>query len=639
MIKILDSSVADRIAAGEVIERPVSVVKELVENSVDAGASAITVEIKRGGTEYIRVTDNGSGISREDTGRAFLRHATSKIEKAGDLDSLTTLGFRGEALASIAAVSRTQLITKTAGEKTGTMITIEGSVPTGTEAVGCPDGTTIIVRDLFYNTPARRKFLSTQAAESGRISGLVTRLAMAYPGIRFRMISNENILFSTRGAGSRSDVIMTVRGRAESAALIPVSGGDGTISVEGYVSGPGESRPNRSGQIFFVNGRDVDSEVIRKGLEAPYKERLFSGRYPAGYLFMEVPAGGLDVNIHPNKKQVRFDDEKRVTEVIKEAVGAALATKDAAPALDISRAGSVRENAAGGYKDRRGGTPEKGEENRDLTGADTGSAQKGGTAGGAARAAGHPGNDSGYGPGNGQGRIKKKAPAGEKEDVKSLLTTFRDDNRRAAETLREEIRAGSGPRDDERFIFSSLEVIGTAFSTYIICQDDENIYLIDQHAAHERVNFEEFKRIGESGEDVSQRLLTPFTLACRREDTDWIKPLSGIGFEIEDFGPGTYIVRGIPMMLDIQQSKDFLSDYLAAADDQEDFENVRARETVALKACKASVRAHDVLKDEEIRALLNDLDKCENPYSCPHGRPTFIRLSLRDIRKRFGRKK
>ena len=624
MIRVLEKSVADKIAAGEVIERPVSVVKELVENSIDAGASLIVVEIKKGGIDYIRVTDDGCGIPKDDTERAFLRHATSKIERAEDLDSLFTLGFRGEALASIAAVSRTDLITKTKEEKTGTDISIEGSDVVAARSVGCPDGTTITVSDLFYNTPARRKFLSTQAAESTKVTALITRMAMAYPDIKFRMISNGNVLFSTRGTGDRLDAIITIFGRSDARNLIAIDHEEDGIKVTGYVSGPGQSKANRSGQIFFVNGRDVESKIVQKGLESAFKERLFDGRYPIGYLFIDVDAAALDVNIHPNKKQVRFDDEKKVMEVVTHAVSRALETREAAPEIfpEIpettatpakteassakTEAAPVRESAAEKpayqIKNRPSFTGRV-RDNRDITQIYTANANK-------------------------------KA---EQVDVKELLSTFRKENERAVTEIEQEAKRIEETKSSQRFSFASLSVVGVIFNTYILAQDEDTFYLIDQHAAHERVFFEEFRARMEKGADMTQQIMLPFTASGGLEPGPWMEQLRLMGYDIEEFGPRTYIVRGIPTVFDTDQAEQFLKDFIDTYEDPADFESTVVRDKLALRACKAAVKAHDILKDEEISRLLTDLDSCSEPFSCPHGRPTYIKMTLSELERRFKR--
>ena len=329
MIKVLDKNVADKIAAGEVIERPISIVKELVENALDAGADNLVVEIKNGGKTYIRVTDNGCGIPCEEVETAFLRHATSKIETASDLDAIDTLGFRGEALASIAAVTRTELVTKTADRKTGTRLVLHGGAVILKEQTGCPDGTTIVITDLFYNTPARLKFMKTDSAESGLIIDFISQMALAYKNVKFRLINNGKILFSTLGDGNRLNTILRVYNDVDARNMVPVSFKEDGIEIEGYISTPAFSKTTRGSQIFFVNGRVVSSKVIERGVTAGYKERLFEGRYPVTYLFLHVDPHTIDVNIHPNKREVRFDHETLVTDFISRAIRDALSTKDA----------------------------------------------------------------------------------------------------------------------------------------------------------------------------------------------------------------------------------------------------------------------------------------------------------------------
>ena len=597
MIRLLEKNVAGKIAAGEVIERPISVVKELVENSIDAGSSDIVVEIKKGGTEYIRVTDDGMGIAEEEAELAFMRHATSKIEKAEDLDALTSLGFRGEALASIAAVSRTELITKTREQKTGIKLSIEGSQVTDKEKIGCPDGTSIIVGDLFFNTPARRKFLKSQAAEAASIIEFVTRMALAYPDIKFRMINNDAILFATRGNGSRFDAIITVSGRKESSKLLEVYGESQGMKLTGFISGPGESRANRKEQIFFVNGRNVDSKVIEKGINKAYKERLFEGRYPICYLFIEVEPDTLDVNIHPNKREIRFDDNERVSEFIEETLKNALLSQDSIPEI---AAGRISEPA-------KSEIPE----------------------------------------------YKKEEKYSEQIDVKNILSTMRenenishDSNIFVKETpstyesnkiIEKETVIEPAPVIHKGLDFSELQVIGVLFETYILASLDDEFYLVDQHAAHERVFYEKLTDRMERRDTFSQEIMIPITFDCSWEGTDWIEPLLDFGYVIEPFGPGIYAARAIPDFFDQSGAETFLKDYVAALDDDMDFESSELKDMLATRACKSAVKGGDVLSKPEISALMEDLSKCRNPYSCPHGRPTFIKMSRYEIEKRFKR--
>ncbi|MCF0144630.1 MAG: DNA mismatch repair endonuclease MutL, partial [Firmicutes bacterium] len=333
MIKILEKSVADKIAAGEVIDRPVSIVKELVENALDSGADQITVEIREGGKSYIRVTDNGCGIEADDVETAFLRHATSKITTEKDLDSIGTLGFRGEALASICAVARVELITKTADAKTGRRVIVENSRTVENKPTGCPEGTTITVRDLFFNVPARHKFLATDASESRRIIDFLSRIALSYPDVRFNVINGSKTVFTTSGRGNVLSNIISIYGNDIGKDLIPVEEAAGGFTLKGFVSSPGTTLSSRSRQIFCVNGRIISSSVMERALDKAYRERLFSGRFPVAFLFLAMPPEKLDVNIHPTKKEVRFDDNAEVEDFVEMAVSQALKGKESIPAI------------------------------------------------------------------------------------------------------------------------------------------------------------------------------------------------------------------------------------------------------------------------------------------------------------------
>ncbi|MGI6204016.1 MAG: DNA mismatch repair endonuclease MutL [Anaerovoracaceae bacterium] len=603
MIRILDKNTADKIAAGEVVDRPVSTVKELVENSIDAGASSVIVEIKNGGKTYIRVTDDGSGIDSSEVEKAFMRHATSKIINADDLDHIETLGFRGEALASIAAVSRVELITKTKEEKAGTKLEIAGGRVTGKTGIGCADGTTVVVRDLFYNTPARLKFMKSDAAESGLITDLVQHIALCFPSLKVRMINNGNILFSTQGRGDRLNTIMTLTSRKTAESLIPVSAGSEDISVEGYVSGPGESRPSRRGQIFFVNGRSVKSKVIEKAVNSAYKERLFEGRHPIAYIFLTIKPSLVDVNVHPNKREVKFHNDKSVEQFISSAVADALTEKSAVPELRPRETAhekqkSMRTNVSGGGK-------------HSFSSKNTAPASS-------------AGEDFGF---------------DEQVDIKNILSTFKKE----AETAREDVETfrsdrESRPESEGPFDFRELDYRGVIFGTYILATDDDYLYFLDQHAAHERVNFEKLKDQFERTEKHKQQIMIPITVSAGFREENWIGPLSEMGFDIEEFGPDTYAVRSIPLFMDISEAELFVNDYIDSISDDTDFESRDVVLSIASKACKASVKAHDTLKEEEIQGLINDLAACENPYSCPHGRPTFIRIGKYDIERRFKRK-
>ncbi len=627
MIRVLDKAIADKIAAGEVVERPVSIVKELVENSIDAGANSVTVEIKKGGKSYIRVTDNGCGIHREEAERAFLRHATSKISSVKDLDAIETLGFRGEALASIAAVTMCELITKTADSKTGTRFTIRGGVPVRTEQTGCPNGTTIVITDLFYNTPARLKFMKSDSAESGLIIDFVSQIALAYKDIRFCLINNGKVLFTTQGDGNRLNTIIRIYHDVDAKNMVPVSYSENGLSLEGYISTPAMSKTTRGSQIFFVNGRVVNSKVMEKGVTAGYKERLFEGRYPVAYLFLEVDSGTLDVNIHPNKREVRFDDEALISDFISRGIRQALATKeavvDAGNLFNGEKGEAYAENIKGNFKENR----------RDIF--------------------------------SSQNFVEnsRRSEVREQVDIKSLLSTLRnnepvavkdeapaagkeapatempDNLDIAAEPARTEIEIALPAA--RPFDITEIKVTGVLFDTYITATDEDNFYLIDQHAAQERIFYEKLVAEYDAAEKMRQPLLTPLiintSLSAAHDKDGWLKALDAMGFTIDEFGPDTYRVPEIPMFMELSEAEDFINNFIENIHTSTDFRNTVVVDKLIMMSCKAAIKAGDRLSAMEVRALINELAKCVNPFSCPHGRPTFIKLTRYEIEKMFKR--
>jgi DNA mismatch repair protein MutL len=600
MIRILEKNVADKIAAGEVVDRPVSIVKELIENSIDAGAGSIIVEIRKGGKSYIRVTDDGSGIYSGEAELAFMRHATSKISAAEDLDSIETLGFRGEALASIAAVSRVELITKTENEKMGLKLCIEGGQITEKTGIGCPDGTTIVVRDLFYNTPARLKFIKTDSAESGLITDLVSHIALAYPDLRVRMINNDHILFATQGRGDRLNAIMTLTSREFGSKLIPLKAEGGGMEIEGYVSGPGESKSSRRGQIFFVNGRTVNSKIMEKAVSRAYRERLFDGRYPIVYLFLEVEPDKVDVNVHPNKKEVKFHDDAAVEDFICAAVTEVLKQKEAVPKLEKKQKPFTRQNSEKNILNRQNENNENNIKNKTS-------------------------------------RKPEIFEQPKQVDIKSVLSTYKEETSKITEEI-EDFKTEIDKIQAEPFDFRELDYRGSIFGTYILATDEEYLYLLDQHAAHERIYYEKLMDQFSASEKYKQEIMVPITVTSYMNDPDWMEPLGKMGFDIEEFGPNTYAVRAVPTFFGLTEAETFVNDYIDSVNEHTDFTSRDVISGIASRACKSAVKAHDMLKDEEIRRLIDDLAKCSNPYSCPHGRPTFIKIGKYDIERRFRRK-
>lgn len=608
MIRILDKSTADKIAAGEVVERPLSVVKELVENSIDAGAKKIAVEIKNGGKSYIRVTDDGCGIAADECEKAFMRHATSKIINAEDLNSISTLGFRGEALASIAAISRTELLTKTKESKTGSKLIIEGGQIIENTPVGCPDGTTMVIRDLFFNTPARLKFMRADSAESSSVIEFVTDIALAYPDIRIQMINNDKILFATNGRGNRGQTIATLTSSILADKLIPFIYEEEGITVEGYVSGPGESRSSRKNQVFFVNGRVIDSKVIEKGINRAYSDRLFEGRFPICYLFITVSPERMDVNIHPNKRQVRFYDEDAIINTVRKGIITALDSEEAVP--------TIKEKAKPYNKiENKNDNPK---EVRDVV--DINSLL------------------SNYEQTKESNKTIFEQNTVETPKEKEIVETQEQIKIAVQDEISKPIFTVTEPK---RFDFSSLQIHGQFFGTYIQLSDEETIYFIDQHAAHERIFFEKLMNQFQSREKHRQPLLIPITFEVSHADKEredlWLTVLEDMGFSLDEFGPLSYRVSEIPMFMSMSEAEDFLSDFTDGIGTYEDIRDNKTLDKIATRACKAAVKANDYLSKEEIKQLITDLDKCNNPFSCPHGRPTFIKITKSDLEKRFKR--
>lgn len=615
MIRVLEKSVADKIAAGEVIERPVSIVKELVENAIDSGADSIVVEIKNGGKSYIRVTDNGCGIPRDEVETAFLRHATSKIEKAADLNSIDTLGFRGEALASIAAVTHTELVTKTQEEKIGAKVLIHGSEVLSKGGTGCPDGTTIIITDLFYNTPARQKFLKSDSAESGQIIDLMSQIALAYPAIRFRFINNGNVIFSTTGKGDMLNTILSVYKLSEYRDLVPVGFSDEWGTITGYISKPSLSKTTRRSQIFFVNGRVVSSKVIERGVTEGYKERLFDGRYPVAFLFIHTDPARLDVNIHPNKREVRFDNEGEIVELVSTAIKEALGTKSAV--IEVKNPFKEEKSSPAEVSEKR-------ENQVDIkqilsTKRDVPKVEE-------AQVAFEP----------------KREPAENaeaKEPVKAVQTAAPAPECKPA--IQEKAQISIEKPHLQPFDFDELKLTGAIFGTYITAVDEKNFYLIDQHAAHERIFYEKLVSEYLASEKLRQPILMPIiievSLAVKENEYDWLDSLAEMGFAIEEFGQNSYVIREIPTFMDLTEAEEFVKVYIDNITEGTNLNNTVIINKLITKSCKSAIKAHDYISMEEMKALISQLKLCRNPFSCPHGRPTFVKFSQYEIEKMFKR--
>ena len=599
MIKVLDKHIADKIAAGEVIDRPVSIVKELVENAVDAGADSITVEIHDGGRTYIRVTDNGCGIPGEEAELAFTRHATSKIATEQDLNSIETLGFRGEALASICAVARVELITKTTDSNSGRRIVAESSQILENTATGCPDGTTVTVRDLFFNVPARHKFLASDASEARKVIDFVSRMALSYPDVRFSMINGKSRVFTTSGKGNILANIINIYGKDIGTGLIPVEKTSETMgfTLKAHISSPDNTLPSRSRQIFCVNGRIIASSVLERAIDRAYEGRLFKGRFPIAFIFLAMPADKLDVNIHPTKKQIRFDNNSEVEDFVTEAIRDALMGERAVPEITKTSAE----------------LPKPMTETVQPTFMNDGGLE--------------------------YTTEKPKEEPQEQVDIKSFLTTMRHEVEQAEVTPEP---TESKPEEvNKPFDFEDLTVVGAVFNTYILAQDDDCFYMIDQHAAHERVFYEKLMAQYNASEKFSQQMLMPLSFSVSSDvsatEEAWIDDVRAMGYDIEFFGNNTYIVREIPAFMEMTEAEDFLKDLFNEFSERPDLTNHSTLEKIITRSCKSAVKGGDVLDDREIKALLEQLKACDNPFSCPHGRPTFIKMTRYELERLFKR--
>ncbi len=611
-INVLPKSIAELIAAGEVVERPASVVKEAVENSIDAGARHITVEIQRGGITFIRITDDGCGIASEDVPTAFMRHATSKIKAADDLDAIATLGFRGEALAAAAAVSRVELFTKTESEPYGTHYKIEGGVEALNEETGCPEGTTLIIRDLFYNTPARMKFLKKDASEGTAVSAVVEREALAHPEVSFKLIRDGKLTLSTSGDGKLQSAIYSVLGREFSKTLIPVKGESGGIAVDGFVCRPVYCRASRAYQFTFLNGRYVHSGTVTAACEQAYKNSAMVGKFPAFVLNVKVPHEAVDVNVHPAKTEIRFSDERRIFDAVHYAVKNAILSGDIRPEIELN-------------------TPKK------QTFVHMSAEQYRQTA--------------------------VKLPAEEPKVAKPQETPVRLNEDSTPFFLRKEFIEAAKAREEKKAFTAppapqpqevkvpertintpqeytpekEIRLIGEAFSTYIIVEQGESIYLIDKHAAHERILFNNLKK---TQAIETQALLTPITVKLDGEEyTAVLSNLSlfeSAGFELEDFGNETILVRAIPAALSSQDVVSVVTNAAALAKRGEASLDV-LDDIFHTVACKAAIKAGFITSREEMlhlaRKTLGDMDV----MYCPHGRPVAFKIKHSELQRHFGR--
>ena len=670
-IQVLDQSTINQIAAGEVVERPASVVKELMENAIDAGSTAITVEIRQGGIGFIRITDNGCGIKKEELPLAFLRHSTSKIRTAEDLLTVSSLGFRGEALSSIAAVSQVELITKTSGSLTGSRYRIEGGEEKGLEEIGAPDGTTFISRNLFFNTPARRKFLKTETTEGAHVADLVEKIALSHPEISIRLIVNNQSRLHTSGNHNLKDIIYTVYGREIAANLLPVEVSNGIVKISGFIGKPVIARGNRNFENYFINGRYIKSGLVSKAIEDGYKSYMMQHKYPFTLLHLTVEPEFIDVNVHPSKMELRFKDGENMYRVICQAVVDALSGKELIPNVSLmsereERELEKKETAAAGnpipgsgmsepVKNARGPEPfehrrmeamgireerpvygEKKQKSewilppkpltRELP-PERAQAQQPNETGAAVMPAAleekAPETTGAALAAKKAVPAEKEVPLAEKEALPKQMEMF--DNRLLSETARKRHR-----------------LIGQVFETYWLVEYDGSLYIIDQHAAHEKVLFEKNFASLKTREYTSQLVSPPIILTLSLQEADLLKRhmkvFTDIGFEIEPFGGNEYAVRAVPDNLFSLAKKDLLMELIDGLSDESMGKNVESiYDRIATMSCKAAVKGNNELSFAEADKLIDELLKLENPYNCPHGRPTIVAISKYEMEKKFKR--
>lgn len=646
-IALLSQETIDKIAAGEVVERPSSVVKELVENAIDAGATAITVEIKEGGISLIRITDNGCGIPREEVPLAFLRHSTSKIRSAEDLLCVHSLGFRGEALSSIAAIARVEMITKTADALTGTRYLIEGSKEISNEEIGAPDGTTFLVRDLFYNTPARRKFLKTAQTEGTYISDMLEKLALSHPDISFKYINNNQTRLHTSGNGNRKDLIYHIYGREIAAALLEVHYEGEFFSLSGYIGKPVINRGNRNYENYFINGRYIKSTLLSKSIEEAYHNFLMQHQYPFTVLYFTFPGETLDVNVHPTKMELRFGHNQEIYKELCDVIFELLSHRELIPQVPVDEDLKDRKPPVSNYKEP---IPEPFEKRRINE----------------IRKQHH------------QKPIPEELPEPKKEPlpsyqpqipktsvVRETFDPFREEKTSVSSPQKEtesspapEPKPISEPKASPEGKQMTLEaissdfltedarkkhrIIGQLFKTYWLIEYEDKLYIMDQHAAHEKVLFERTMARLKEKDFTSQTISPPIVLSLDAHEQEmlerYLPQIEAFGYVVENFGGREYMISAVPDNLYHIDMKDLFIEML------DDFSDLTGRQTpelilekVATMSCKAAVKGNNKLSLAEVDALMSELLTLENPFCCPHGRPTIISMSKYEIEKKFKR--
>lgn len=657
-ITVLDQNTINKIAAGEVIERPASVVKELLENAIDAKATAVTVEIKEGGTSFIRVTDNGCGIQKEEVPLAFLRHSTSKIKSVEDLFTVSSLGFRGEALASIAAVSQVELITKTSIGLTGIRYQIDGGQERSLEEIGAPEGTTFIARNLFYNTPARKKFLKTPMTEGAHVAELVEKLALSHPEVSIRFIQNNQNKLHTSGNHNLKDIVYTVFGREIASNLLQVAVKKSEVSINGYIGKPVIARGNRNYENYFINGRYIKSSIISRAIEEAYKPFMMQHKYPFTMLHFNIEPEMLDVNVHPTKMELRFRDGEMVYHMVYQAVASALAHKELIPEVELEKKAEEKQGFAGKKHEP---SPEPFEKRRLMAmeqQAVTEEIRE--TAGLFPKRLTPPQpslvkerddlSDNWLKP-QAQAAFQRPLTAPPEESAAKQENPPEEVAVRQ-ESPQEAVAAKQEKKPEQLDLFdgkllepkarSLHKLIGQLFNTYWLVEFNEQLYIIDQHAAHEKVLYEKTMGTLKDMECISQLVSPPIILTLNQNEEVLLKRhlkyFTDMGFEIEPFGGREYAVRGVPANLFSIAKKELLIEMIDGLSEDGSSHNPDIiYEKVASLSCKAAVKGGHSLSAAEANELIDQLLSLENPYACPHGRPTIISMSRYELEKKFKR--
>lgn len=607
-IELLNNETIDKIAAGEVVERPFNVVKELVENSIDAGSTAITIEIKGGGSELIRITDNGCGIKAEECKTAFLRHATSKLRTIEDLDTLVSLGFRGEALSSICAVSKTEMITKPKDDLLGTRICVDGGKLCEESQIGAPNGTTMIIRQLFFNTPARRKFLKSPTSEAAMIEDMIEKFALSHPEIAFQLIMGGKTRISSSGNGNLKDVVYHIFGKEIYDVLLPVDYEENGIHITGFTAKPEFSYQARNGELYFVNGRFVNSKIVKVAIEQVYSKYLMQHRFPFCVLFINVPTDTIDVNVHPQKMEIKFSENEMVSNAVTHALEDAFKEKELIPEVKID-ASPIEKHVEKVF------SVEKTASSDDLF---------------------FDAEDSG----------KDAPPLNIPQEIKRIPEPFeikRQENlvfEKAPEYVQETIFEKKLINDEP---LKRYTIIGQVFDTYWLITLDDDLYIVDQHAAHEKVNYEHFvHNYEENNESYGQQVNPPIMihLSAREEACilQYMDVFTRIGYEIEDFGMGSYAIRSVPVNMFGSDETELFHRLLEELMEKDSvFSPSVVLEKLASMSCKAAIKGGQKISALEMENLMTQLMTLENPYNCPHGRPVFIKMTRSDLEKKFKR--